>query len=180
MTFITDEKGTVSTTNSETLADGTNTTAYNKNSGSVTSATVSTVVLGSGSGSDDVYNTFVIEIISGTGNTQAREVTDYVGGTTTATLGENWEITPDSTSTYIVHQNSGKCVEQTQNITNKTLDFKPTDSSVNDFYNQNFIKILGGSGTGQIRKITDYNGTTKIANIDTDWQELPDVGVDGR
>ena len=36
---------------------------------------------------------------------------------------------------------------------------------LDDFYNQSFVAIIDGEGKGQLRKITDYNGTTKIASI---------------
>ena len=37
-----------------------------------------------------------------------------------------------------------------------------------------FVKITGGTGTGQVRKITDYNGTSKTAGVDIIWDTVPD------
>lgn len=40
-----------------------------------------------------------------------------------------------------------------------------TASAVDDYYNDSWIRIYGGTGVGQVRKIKDYNGTTKEAII---------------
>lgn len=42
---------------------------------------------------------------------------------------------------------------------------------VTEFYN---IRIISGRGVGQIRTITSYNGTTKVATINQPWDVLPD------
>ena len=66
---------------------------------------------------------------------RVNEIIDYVGGTTTATIANDWAIIPDSTSNYIIHQNSGKCGEQAQDNAKKSIKLKSTDSAVDDFYN---------------------------------------------
>ncbi len=55
-----------------------------------------------------------------------------------------------------------------------TLEFSA--STEDDYYEDMFIKITGGTGIGQIRKIIDYNGTTKIATIRSDWETVPVIG----
>jgi len=45
-------------------------------------------------------------------------------------------------------------------------------SASDDYYNNMWIKITGGTGTGQSRKITDYVGETKIAAVAT-WVANP-------
>ena len=42
-----------------------------------------------------------------------------------------------------------------------------------DFYNGYLIQITGGTGVGQLKKITDYNGTTKVATVESDWDTNP-------
>jgi hypothetical protein len=175
MTFTSEKLGTVSTVNSFTLEDGVSTAEYNLNSGNVTSATATTIVLGSGSASDDAYNDLVVEIISGTASGQINCIGDYVGATKTATLNEEWKIIPDSTSQYVVHIHSGWGTDQTQILTKKTITLAANASCVNNFYNQAFIKILGGSGNGQLKKIVGYDGTTKLATVDSPWLVFPDA-----
>lgn len=44
-----------------------------------------------------------------------------------------------------------------------------------DAYNDIYIKITGGTGAGQIAKIVDYVGSTKVATIDGTWSTNPDA-----
>lgn len=48
-----------------------------------------------------------------------------------------------------------------------TITLALNDSSVDDFYAGWWLKIVSGTGTGQVRRIKSYNGTTKIATIYT-------------
>lgn len=47
-------------------------------------------------------------------------------------------------------------------------------SAVNDFYNDSVVVITGGTGAGQARTITAYNGTTKVATVAA-WATNPAV-----
>jgi hypothetical protein len=53
-----------------------------------------------------------------------------------------------------------------------TLD--ASASSVTDFYKGGSVLITGGTGVGQARLITAYNGTTKVATIVPSWATNPD------
>lgn len=48
-------------------------------------------------------------------------------------------------------------------------------SATDDFYNECWIFITGGTGTGQARAITDYVGATKAATVTPNWVTNPDV-----
>ncbi len=48
-----------------------------------------------------------------------------------------------------------------------------TANAHNDYYNNYYIKITGGTGSGEIQQITDYNGTTKVATTGA-WGTQPD------
>ncbi len=47
-------------------------------------------------------------------------------------------------------------------------------SSTDDVYNGAVIVTTGGTGSGQTRVITDYNGTSKVATVSPDWDTDPD------
>ncbi len=47
-------------------------------------------------------------------------------------------------------------------------------SASDDFYNNYYITIVEGTGAGQIRQITDYVGSTKVATVAT-WTTNPDT-----
>ena len=46
-------------------------------------------------------------------------------------------------------------------------------SAVNDFYNNTYIYLTGGTGVGQARFISDYDGSTKIATVNSVWATNP-------
>jgi hypothetical protein len=52
-----------------------------------------------------------------------------------------------------------------------------TPSAVDDTYNGASIEIARGKGVGQVRTIVDYNGTSKVATVDRDWETNPDDGT---
>lgn len=59
-----------------------------------------------------------------------------------------------------------------------TLDASPTAgdvSAVDDYYNHAYILTTGGTGSGQLRKITDYIGDTRVCTVDTAWTVTPDA-----
>jgi Tfp pilus assembly protein PilW len=53
-----------------------------------------------------------------------------------------------------------------------TLDAGASDTD--DFYNGALIRIIDGLGAGQSRTITAYNGSTKVATVDSAWVTTPD------
>jgi hypothetical protein len=71
-------------------------------SGTLQSATGTTAVIrAAASFADDRLNGMTIVITGGTGVGQARQITDYVTGTDTATV-DTWTTNPDNTSTYVI------------------------------------------------------------------------------
>src|SRR6185369_6045180 len=55
-----------------------------------------------------------------------------------------------------------------------TITLDGSAHSVEDFYNQSTIEITSGTGSGQLKTITDYVGSTKVATVDTNWATNPD------
>ena len=55
-----------------------------------------------------------------------------------------------------------------------TITLESGESSTDDFYNGAVILLTGGTGASQYRQITDYNGTTKVATVDSAWGTNPD------
>ncbi len=54
-----------------------------------------------------------------------------------------------------------------------TITLKSSSSSTDDYYNGLYITITGGTGSGQIRIIEDYVGSTKVATVDRAWTTTP-------
>jgi hypothetical protein len=47
-------------------------------------------------------------------------------------------------------------------------------SATDDFYNGLYIELTGGTGSGQVRQITDYVGSSKVATVNSVWTATPD------
>ncbi len=50
-----------------------------------------------------------------------------------------------------------------------------TASSVSDTYNNQYVRITGGAGAGQEKKIDDYFGATRVAMVESAWTINPDA-----
>lgn len=46
-----------------------------------------------------------------------------------------------------------------------TITLDSSASNINNYYNGWWVKITGGTGSGQVRRIKSYNGSTKVATI---------------
>ena len=57
-----------------------------------------------------------------------------------------------------------------------TITLNASASSITDYYVGLAIAITEGTGAGQIRTITAYNGTTKVATVDSAWTTNPANG----
>ena len=57
-----------------------------------------------------------------------------------------------------------------------TITLNATASSITDYYVGLAIAITASTGAGQIRTITAYNGTTKVATVDSAWTTNPANG----
>lgn len=62
-----------------------------------------------------------------------------------------------------------------QGGSNNSITLSAGASAQNDIYNGDVIKIYGGTGQGQTRVIVNYNGTTKVATVDNNWAQNPDI-----
>lgn len=56
-----------------------------------------------------------------------------------------------------------------------TITLDTGASATDDFYNDTTIRLTGGTGAGQVRRITDYVGATKVATIKPNWATAPDA-----
>lgn len=153
-------------------------------SGLAQAGTSNTVTLDSGANAtDDYYKHARILVAGGTGLEQERIVVDYVGSTRVATIAPPWVTNPDTTSVLevlpgLAHaETNSKTVKVglAQAATSSSITLATDASSVDDYYNDDVVIIDAGTGEGQERIITDYNGTTKVASIVPDWITTPDT-----
>lgn len=153
-------------------------------SGIAQAGTSNTITLDTGANAnDDFYNHAKIVISSGTGLEQERIIVDYVGSTKVATIAPPWVTNPDSTSAFevepaLAHAETGWAtikVGLAAAGSSTTITLDSNASATDDYYNNDLVKIDSGTGEGQVRYISDYNGTTKVATITPAWDTTPDT-----
>ena len=151
-------------------------------SGKAQNGTINTIQLANdASDTDDAYNGMWIKIKKGEGKGQNRGITDYEGATRTATVDSDWDPTPDNTSEYLLYPFSllkegfDSLVHNgtAQSGTEDNIMLAVSASEDDDAYNEMMIEIIVGTGSGQNRKIIDYDGTTKVATVGEDWSTPP-------
>jgi len=59
--------------------------------------------------------------------------------------------------------------------TSSTIKLALSSSATTNFYNNATITITSGTGAGQVRTISAYNGGTKVATVSSNWTTTPDT-----
>ena len=83
---------------------------------------------------------------------------------------KRWQSANDASSGEVVNPPSNPPGFQSgtaQAGSSTTITLAAGASASDDFYNGWWLKITAGTGASQVRKIKDYNGTTKVASIYT-------------
>ena len=131
------------------------------------------------SATDGIYNRNLLVIVGGTGAGQTRTIVDYDGTTKVALADRDWRVSPDNTSEYqITPDDTPLTVDHglVQAATSTTITIRDYASAVDDTYLCNIVTILAGTGRGQARLVSTYNGTTKVITICGDnWVTTPDA-----
>jgi hypothetical protein len=56
-----------------------------------------------------------------------------------------------------------------------TITLDASAAATDNYYNDMFVYLTGGTGQGQGRYISDYDGTTKVATVNTPWTTNPNA-----
>lgn len=143
---------------------------------------VSAALVGYG---NDFFNTrFFMQVIknaNSAGNApegEIRQITDYVSATGTFTVTAFSANVEENDVVLIFHL--VQMMVQTPNSGTATagaagnITLAAAASATNNLYNGSILQILSGTGAGQVRLITAYNGGTKVATIAPNWATNPD------
>lgn len=110
-----------------------------------------------------------------TGEFDFTDTSDYAGqSVAVANVLGNFEITdPNGT---VVWNNTDYSVETgtAQSGGASSITLAVGASATNDYYNNLYVVITGGTGSGQVRRVSDYNGTTKVVTTTAAWVTPPD------
>jgi len=88
-----------------------------------------------------------------------------VGGTTSLVNGVNFDTTLSRTIRETGTAQSGS---------SGSITLQSGATSIVDAFKRSFIYIISGTGAGQSREVTAYNGTTKVATVAPNWSVNPD------
>lgn len=114
---------------------------------------------------DDWFNGLLIRTISGSGSGQNLIVTDYTGSTGTFTFATATAV--DSTTVYRV------CKGVADSATANTLvDSILTEAD--DYWNGYQIQIIAGTGSGQVRTVSDFDAANDRITVSENWSVTPD------
>lgn len=91
---------------------------------------------------------------------------------TTDAKATSWVLYPRKLAILLTSDNAGAYNSTT------TINLGSSASSIDDFYIGCIVYIYGGTGNGQVRMITDYVGSTKIATVHVAWATNPDATSD--
>ncbi len=165
------ERGILSKNNNINLNESTNNTDFNAAIGITVAGTRTTITL-------EVGGSFVgkvIELIDGPGENQARLITEISGAV--ATIAPEWDITPDNTTKYVVHQHSGVCPLQTQSSTKSCVIISQDSPDVENYFLGAYIKLLHGNGADQIREIDAYENNIRKVCLTSKFKFPPLEGT---
>lgn len=146
-------------------------------SGTASAGGTNTLTLAGGSSTDDLYRYSDLAITSGTGAGQVNTILAYNGTTKVATVARNWTVQPDNTSVFSVIAKTQPLITSTgvlQAATSTTVTLSATSSTSDNYYNDTTIAIRSGTGAGQVRQISSYVGSTKVATLYEAWTTTPD------
>lgn len=120
---------------------------------------------------NDAYKDMTITITAGTGVGERKTIISYEETNNTATVDSNWATPPDHTSNYqiVTKEIEGLAAGAPSN----TILLDAAASPDNDAYKNMSIEIIDGTGKGQKKKITAYDGTKRAASVDSDWATSP-------
>lgn len=144
-------------------------------------ATINTAQLAAGAASiDGAYDPAVIYIVDGAGEKQCRLILEYDGATRTAVIDRDWKVIPSAGDTYVLYADPGReHVNEglAQGGTASTITLNTLASADDDAYVGQTCFIRSGTGQDQARMIAAYDGTTKIATLETGytWDVVPDT-----
>ena len=129
------------------------------------------------SATDNIFSENIISIVGGLGAGQTRLIAEYDGTTKIAIVDKAWLITPNNTSVYEILPFSSIILSDhgtAQAGAAGSITLATTASATNNTYIGSVVYISSGTGSGQIRLITAYNGTTKVATVSDNWTTTPD------
>lgn len=145
--------------------------------GTAQSGAANSILLDTGaSATSEIYDSNLVVIVEGTGAGQSRVIVEYNGTTKVAIVDRVWEVTPDATSEFQIIADHQADITQhgiAQGGAASSITLSAAASSQNNIYRGQSISLRTSTGAGQLRLITAYDGTTKVATVAPPWDINP-------
>lgn len=132
---------------------------------------------GGASSINGAYDPAMVIILDGNAAGQCRLIYQYDGASKIAYVDRDWKIQPTTGAEFAIvadpgreHVNEGLARGGTAN----TITLNALASDDDDTYAGQIIFIRSGTGADQASHVIAYNGTTKVATINKDWNHIPD------
>lgn len=118
----------------------------------------------------------LLSITAGKGEGQVRKVLFFDELTKVVAVNPAWEPEkkPDNSSHYLLVLNGTLMTGLVRGAGTCSIQLAGAENPLNDYYKGYYVSISGGAGSGQTRKITGYDGNTKVAVLEKDWDTMPD------
>lgn len=170
--IATPEEGRASPSNSFTFAFSG--TPFVQVTGTIDESSPTSLTLGGGFASavDRAYDDTFLQLTTGDAEGTVVHVTSYDGTTKKATVEPALESLPSSSSGFAIYGLSGAV--QASGTTSTAVALDGEASSTDDAYNDMTIEITEGTGVGQVRTVSDYVGSTKVATVSSAFATAPD------
>lgn len=120
-----------------------------------------------------VDNYYINCILEDTTIGVSRKIVSYTGATRLAKTDLPFPAGWQETDSYLIRKESVSESGTLTGLTTTTLQFPATSSSELNHYTGDFIRITSGILSGEIRKITYYTGSTRIASVDLAYSSIP-------
>lgn len=124
---------------------------------------------------DNYYVNSVLEI-----SAEFRTITSYNGTTKVATVSIAFSSTPANGTVYYTRKTQPffvGTVVASPAPTNRTVALNSAASSINNIYNNSYIRFTSGVNSGLVFRVTTYNGATKVVTISGTMADVPTVGT---
>lgn len=175
----TDDGGSINVTSGviDTVTTSTNVTTVNGLAANIiTAAAINTGAITSAKFAAGAIDASAIAAFAITSSEFAQSAADLVWSTTTRTITGGTVTTNSDKTGYalttleslILHSGTAQAGAA------GTITLAAGASGTNNLYKGLVIKIYGGTGAGQARTITAYDGTTKVATVAWNWATDPD------
>lgn len=141
-------------------------------------STSTTIKLDSGApATTNIFKGSTVVLTGATGAGQVRRIVDYNGTTKVASVDRAWVITPDATTAFEIVAGVGSRIADegtAQAGASGSITLAATASASDNVYNDSLVTIQAGTGSGQTKIISAYNGTTKVATVTGTFSPVPD------